>query len=105
MLQSWSWMTQAPEQDPEIRSTSTPQTAPGLRHGQRTTRASRRPVSITSPRSVRIIKRQIYTGLLQNFDQAYEAALEEMRGSFGTEDFREGVAHYLEKRAAAFTGR
>jgi enoyl-CoA hydratase/carnithine racemase len=58
-----------------------------------------------SPRSVRIMKRQIYTGLLQNFDQAYEAALEEMRGSFGTEDFREGVAHFLEKRAAAFTGR
>jgi enoyl-CoA hydratase/carnithine racemase len=58
-----------------------------------------------SPRSVRIMKRQIYTGLLQNFDQAYEAALDEMRGSFGTEDFREGVAHFLEKRAAAFTGR
>jgi enoyl-CoA hydratase/carnithine racemase len=58
-----------------------------------------------SPRSVRVMKRQIYTGLLQNFDQAYEAALEEMRGSFGTEDFREGVAHFLEKRAAAFTGR
>jgi enoyl-CoA hydratase/carnithine racemase len=58
-----------------------------------------------SPRSLRVMKRQIYTGLLQNFDQAYDAAVEEMRGSFGTEDFREGVAHFLEKRAAAFTGR
>ena len=33
------------------------------------------------------MKRQIYTGLLQNLDEAYDAALEEMRGSFGTEDF------------------
>jgi enoyl-CoA hydratase/carnithine racemase len=58
-----------------------------------------------SPRSLRVMKRQIYTGLLQNLDEAYEDALAEMRGSFGTEDFREGVAHFMEKRAAAFTGR
>src|SRR5580700_6652558 len=58
-----------------------------------------------SPRSLRVMKRQIYTGLLQNLDEAYEDALAEMRGSFGTEDFREGVAHFLEKRAASFTGR
>jgi len=58
-----------------------------------------------SPRSLRVMKRQIYTGLLQNLDEAFEDALEEMRGSFGTEDFREGVAHFVEKRSAAFTGR
>jgi len=58
-----------------------------------------------SPRSLRVMKRQIYSGLLQRFDDAYDAAIDEMRGSFGTEDFREGVAHFLEKRAAAFTGR
>src|ERR1700722_5232308 len=55
-----------------------------------------------SPRSLRVMKRQIYTGLLQNLGEAYDESLEEMRGSFGTEDFKEGVAHFIEKRAAAF---
>ncbi len=58
-----------------------------------------------SPRSLRIMKRQIYAGLLQNLGDAFDLATEEMKASFGTEDFKEGVAHFLEKRAAAFTGR
>ncbi len=58
-----------------------------------------------SPRSLSIMKRQIYTGLVQSLDEAFDLAIEEMKGSFGTADFKEGVAHFLEKRAAAFTGR
>jgi enoyl-CoA hydratase/carnithine racemase len=61
--------------------------------------------STVSPRSLGVMKRQIYTGLLQDLGEAFDLATEEMKGSFGTEDFREGVAHFLEKRAAAFTGR
>jgi len=61
--------------------------------------------STVSPRSLRIMKRQIYTGLLQNLGEAFDLAIEEMKASFGTEDFREGVAHFLEKRSAAFTGK
>ncbi len=58
-----------------------------------------------SPRSLRVMKRQIYTGLLQNLGEAFDLATEEMKASFGAEDFKEGVAHFLEKRSAAFTGR
>jgi enoyl-CoA hydratase/carnithine racemase len=66
---------------------------------------AREMAATVSPRSLRVMKRQIYTGLLQNLGEAYDESLEEMRGSFGTEDFKEGVAHFIEKRAAAFTGR
>jgi enoyl-CoA hydratase/carnithine racemase len=61
--------------------------------------------STVSPRSLRVMKRQIYTGLLQNLGEAFDLAIEEMKDSFGTEDFKEGVAHFLEKRPSAFTGR
>ena len=66
---------------------------------------AREMATAVSPRSLRVMKRQIYTGLLQGLGEAYDEAIEEMRGSFGTEDFREGVAHFIEERAAAFTGR
>ncbi|HML18456.1 MAG TPA: enoyl-CoA hydratase-related protein [Bryobacteraceae bacterium] len=58
-----------------------------------------------SPRSLRIMKRQIYNGLFQTLGEAFDLSIEEMKASFGTEDFREGVAHFLEKRPAAFTGK
>lgn len=59
----------------------------------------------SSPRSIGVIKRQVYDSLLQSLDEAWRRADAEMLASFGCEDFREGVAHYLEKRAPAFTGR
>ena len=45
------------------------------------------------------------TALLQSLDEAWRHADTEMFASFGSKDFREGVAHYLEKRPPAFTGR
>ena len=54
---------------------------------------------------MRVMKRQVWEGLLGGLGEAVELANEEMRASFTTEDFREGVAHFVEKRAARFTGR
>jgi enoyl-CoA hydratase/carnithine racemase len=58
-----------------------------------------------SPRSMAVMKRQLWEAQLQGLAQATAVADEEMRKSFGAEDFKEGVAHFLEKRAPRFTGR
>ena len=58
-----------------------------------------------SPRSVAVIKRQIWEAEFQTLAEATVQANHEMELSFRTADFKEGVAHFLEKRAARFTGR
>lgn len=60
---------------------------------------------LSSPRSMGVIKRQVYDGLFQDLGQAWQVADEAMHASFQSEDFREGVAHFVEKRAPRFTGR
>jgi enoyl-CoA hydratase/carnithine racemase len=57
-----------------------------------------------SPRSTAVIKAQIWKSLHQEFNDALVLADGEMQKSFASADFKEGVAHYVEKRAAAFTG-
>jgi enoyl-CoA hydratase/carnithine racemase len=61
--------------------------------------------NLSSPRSTRIIKRQVYEGLFQSLAEATAIANREQEICRDTEDFREGVAHYVEKRAPSFTGR
>lgn len=58
-----------------------------------------------SPRAVGLIKRQVYEGLSHSLALAVAEAERELMASFSTEDFQEGVAHYLEKRPPRFTGR
>ena len=60
---------------------------------------------LVSPRSMAVMKRQLWEAQFQNLAEATATAEVEMRRSFGSEDFREGVAHFLEKRAPRFTGR
>ena len=58
-----------------------------------------------SPRSLRVMKRQVYEGMFQTLAEAFELSEREMLASLQCEDFKEGVAHFIEKRPAAFTGK
>jgi len=58
-----------------------------------------------SPRSLRIMKRQLYGDLFTDLGASMHEADDEMVRSFTTDDFREGVASFLERRPPRFNGR
>lgn len=58
-----------------------------------------------SPRSVAVMKRQLWEAPFQTLGDSVAMANAEMVDSLRSEDFKEGVAHFVEKRAARFTGR
>jgi enoyl-CoA hydratase/carnithine racemase len=61
--------------------------------------------STVSPRSLRVMKRQVYDAMFQTLAESFESAEREMLESLKCDDFKEGVAHFLEKRAPVFTGK
>jgi len=58
-----------------------------------------------SPRSMAVIKAQLWKAPFQDFAAALAVADSEMQKSFGSEDFREGVSAFLAKRPPRFAGR
>jgi enoyl-CoA hydratase/carnithine racemase len=61
--------------------------------------------NLCSPRSMRIIKQQLTAAPRQTLAEATQLANEEVAICRGTDDFKEGIAHFVEKRAPRFTGR
>jgi enoyl-CoA hydratase/carnithine racemase len=55
-----------------------------------------------SPRSMAIMKAQIWKANFQDFNQALDIADKEMTKSLAHAEFKEGVSHFLEKRAPRF---
>ncbi|WP_418316164.1 enoyl-CoA hydratase [Piscinibacter sakaiensis] len=57
-----------------------------------------------SPRSVRVMKRQLWEAPYQSLGEAVALANTEMFSSLQSDDFREGVAHFQERRPPRFSG-
>ena len=58
-----------------------------------------------SPRSMAVMKAQVWKVPFQSFDEALAVSDSETLKCYSSEDFKEGVAHFVEKRPANFTGR
>lgn len=57
-----------------------------------------------SPRSIRIIKQQLGESPFQTLTESIAHANREMFLSIQSDDFKEGVAHFIERRPARFSG-
>jgi len=91
--------------DEALRMGLVNQVHPGERLLEAVTAYARDLADNVSPRSMRVMKRQVYRAVLQSLEDATLLANAAMPGSFASDDFREGVAHFVERRPARFTGQ
>ena len=62
-------------------------------------------IASNAPLAVRAIKRMMRAAETETFEQNVHHVFLQLLPLFRTKDFKEGVAHVVEKRAAKFTGR
>ena len=55
-----------------------------------------------SPRSLAVMKAQVWKAMFQTFSEALDIADTELELSVKSKDYIEGVSHFLEKRKATF---
>lgn len=59
--------------------------------------------SSCSPRSMAMMKREVYQHMMESLEHAQRETLQDMFESFKAPDFKEGVASFMEKRAPKFS--
>ena len=62
-------------------------------------------IAAGSPHSQRLIKSLVYEGITSSVEDHMQRHTSAMSASFKSDDHREGVASFLERRPASFTGR
>jgi enoyl-CoA hydratase/carnithine racemase len=62
-------------------------------------------ITLVSPRSLRVIKKQVWEAQFQTLAQATIAGDAEMISSMESANFKEGILHFLEKRKPSFSGK